>query len=50
MRKSKKERSMSTTLSEQELADIDPYWRALNYLSVGQICLLDKPLLTKPLP
>jgi len=28
MRKSKKERFMSTTLSEQELADIDPYWRA----------------------
>jgi len=34
---------MSTTLSEQELADIDAYWRAANYLSVGQIYLLDNP-------
>ena len=40
---------MSTTLSEQELADIDAFWRAANYLSVGQIYLLDNPLLTKPL-
>jgi xylulose-5-phosphate/fructose-6-phosphate phosphoketolase len=40
---------MTTTLSEQELADIDAYWRAANYLSVGQIYLLDNPLLTKPL-
>jgi len=40
---------MSTTLSEQELADIHAYWRAANYLSVGQIYLLDNPLLTKPL-
>lgn len=40
---------MSTTLSEQELADIDAYWLAANYLSVGQIYLLDNPLLTKPL-
>ena len=42
--KSKKERSMSTTLSELELADIDPYWRAANYLSIGQIYMLDNPL------
>ncbi len=40
---------MTTLLSEQELADIDAYWRAANYLSVGQIYLLDNPLLTKPL-
>ncbi len=40
---------MTTMLSEQELADIDAYWRAANYLSVGQIYLLDNPLLTKPL-
>ena len=40
---------MTATLSEQELADIDAYWRAANYLSVGQIYLLDNPLLTKPL-
>ena len=40
---------MTTALSEQELADIHAYWRAANYLSVGQIYLLDNPLLTKPL-
>lgn len=31
------------------LAAIDAYWRAANYLSVGQIYLLDNPLLTDPL-
>ena len=31
------------------LAHIDAYWRAANYLSVGQIYLLDNPLLTEPL-
>jgi len=36
-------------LSEQELAGIDAYWRAANYLSVGQIYLLDNPLLRAPL-
>ncbi len=40
---------MSTSILEQELTDIDAYWRAANYLSVGQIYLLDNPLLTKPL-
>ena len=40
---------MPTDISEQELADIDAYWRAANYLSVGQIYLLDNPLLVKPL-
>ncbi len=40
---------MTTLLSEQEISDIDAYWRAANYLSVGQIYLLDNPLLTKPL-
>ncbi len=40
---------MTTILSEQELAAINAYWRAANYLSVGQIYLLDNPLLTKPL-
>lgn len=40
---------MTTTLSEQELAAIDACWRAANYLPVGQIYLLDNPLLTKPL-
>ena len=36
-------------LSDDELALIDAYWRAANYLSVGQIYLLDNPLLTEPL-
>ncbi len=40
---------MTTTLSQQEFADINAYWRAANYLSVGQIYLLDNPLLTRPL-
>ncbi|GAA4039021.1 phosphoketolase family protein [Nonomuraea soli] len=31
------------------LEHIDAYWRAANYLSVGQIYLLDNPLLTEPL-
>src|SRR3954463_3221362 len=37
------------TLPDDELALIDAYWRAANYLSVGQIYLLDNPLLTQPL-
>jgi len=36
-------------LSADELALIDAYWRAANYLSVGQIYLLDNPLLREPL-
>jgi xylulose-5-phosphate/fructose-6-phosphate phosphoketolase len=32
-----------------ELASIDAYWRAANFLSVGQIYLLDNPLLREPL-
>jgi xylulose-5-phosphate/fructose-6-phosphate phosphoketolase len=36
-------------LSSDELRRIDAYWRAANYLSVGQIYLLDNPLLTEPL-
>ena len=36
-------------LSADELARIDAYWRAANYLSVGQIYLLDNPLLRVPL-
>src|SRR5271165_1381115 len=39
----------SGPLSEQELASIDAYWRAANYLSVGQIYLLANPLLREPL-
>ncbi len=40
---------MSDTLSSKELLDLDGYWRAANYLSVGQIYLLDNPLLQEPL-
>ena len=36
-------------LPPDELARIDAYWRAANYLSVGQIYLLDNPLLREPL-
>ncbi len=36
-------------LSNDELKKINAYWRAANYLSVGQIYLLDNPLLTEPL-
>jgi xylulose-5-phosphate/fructose-6-phosphate phosphoketolase len=37
------------TIRERELGLIDAYWRAANYLSVGQIYLLDNPLLREPL-
>jgi len=37
------------TLDETKLHKINAYWRAANYLSVGQIYLLDNPLLTQPL-
>jgi xylulose-5-phosphate/fructose-6-phosphate phosphoketolase len=39
----------SGPLGAQELRKIDAYWRAANYLSVGQIYLFDNPLLTEPL-
>ena len=37
------------SLAQDELDRIDAYWRAANYLSVGQIYLLDNPLLREPL-
>jgi len=37
------------TLNTEQLRKIDAYWRAANYLSVGQIYLLDNPLLKEPL-
>jgi xylulose-5-phosphate/fructose-6-phosphate phosphoketolase len=37
------------TLTTDELQHIDAYWRAANYLSVGQIYLLDNPLLRRSL-
>ncbi|HEY3184358.1 MAG TPA: phosphoketolase family protein [Gaiellaceae bacterium] len=36
-------------LAAEELQLLDAYWRAANYLSVGQIYLLDNPLLREPL-
>lgn len=41
---------MNTTLPSQEVLEkIDKYWRAANYLSVGQIYLRDNPLLKRKL-
>src|SRR6266403_5402251 len=36
-------------LEGEEMRRLDAYWRAANYLSVGQIYLLDNPLLKEPL-
>jgi xylulose-5-phosphate/fructose-6-phosphate phosphoketolase len=44
-----KRAASSTPLDADELARIHAYWRAANYLSVGQIYLLDNPLLREPL-
>jgi xylulose-5-phosphate/fructose-6-phosphate phosphoketolase len=41
--------SATDTGSNSDFALIDAYWRAANYLSVGQIYLLDNPLLDGPL-
>ncbi len=40
---------MEEPLSQDLLRKIDAYWRAANYLSVGQIYLYDNPLLKEPL-
>ena len=40
---------MANPLSKKELELIDAYWRAANYLSIGQIYLYDNPLLKKTL-
>src|SRR5256712_1863447 len=40
---------MATPLSSDLLGRMDAYWRAANYLSVGQIYLYDNPLLRSPL-
>jgi xylulose-5-phosphate/fructose-6-phosphate phosphoketolase len=40
---------MTQTLDAAELRQLDAYWRAANYLSVGQVYLLDNPLLREPL-
>src|SRR5215203_4617978 len=39
----------TAVLDGDELRLLDAYWRAANYLSVGQIYLLDNPLLREPL-
>jgi xylulose-5-phosphate/fructose-6-phosphate phosphoketolase len=41
--------SAAGPLADEELRLLDAYWRAANYLSVGQIYLLDNPLLREPL-
>jgi len=41
--------AMPGPLTEDELLRMNAYWRAANYLSVGQIYLLDNPLLRRPL-
>ena len=38
-----------TPLTGQDLRALDAYWRAANYLSVGQIYLMGNPLLAEPL-
>jgi len=43
------ENSDAPTLDAQQLRELDAYWRAANYLSVGQIYLQDNPLLREPL-
>jgi xylulose-5-phosphate/fructose-6-phosphate phosphoketolase len=40
---------MSEPLTPEMLSKMDAYWRASNYLSVGQIYLRDNPLLREPL-
>ena len=40
---------VSEALLGEEARLIDAYWRAANYLSVGQVYLLDNPLLREPL-
>ena len=42
-------RPSGSHLDQQELDLMDAYWRAANYLSVGQIYLRDNPLLRRPL-
>jgi xylulose-5-phosphate/fructose-6-phosphate phosphoketolase len=42
-------REHATPLTADELRRRDALWRAANYLSVGQIYLLDNPLLRAPL-
>ena len=47
--KTKEAKLTNNPLTPAELRLMDAYWRASNYLAVGQIYLLDNPLLKKPL-
>jgi xylulose-5-phosphate/fructose-6-phosphate phosphoketolase len=47
--KTKQDKLASNPLPPDLLGKIDAYWRAANYLSVGQIFLADNPLLKRPL-
>jgi xylulose-5-phosphate/fructose-6-phosphate phosphoketolase len=47
--KKKKTDAKDNPLSQELLQKMNAYWRAANYLSVGQIYLFDNPLLKKPL-
>jgi xylulose-5-phosphate/fructose-6-phosphate phosphoketolase len=49
VRRPARPRSLAAPLDRDDLAKIDAYWRAANYLSVGQIYLYDNPLLKVPL-
>ena len=40
---------MKEELTNEEIEKIDKYFKAANYLSVGQLYLLDNPLLKRPL-
>src|SRR5215208_2778298 len=40
---------MANSITDTELDAIDAYWRAANYLTIGQIYLLGNPLLREPL-
>jgi len=48
-RKSSQSGSKKNPLSKEEVRKINAYWRAANYLSVGQIYLFDNPMLKKRL-
>jgi len=43
-------KTKANTLSPKLLRQMDAYWRAANYLSVGQIYLYDNPLLKLTCP
>ena len=40
---------MKHDIDDETLRKVDAYWRACNYLSVGQLYLKDNPLLKRPL-